>query len=307
MKEEILRRLDQIEREDDVRIVYACESGSRAWGFESTDSDWDVRFIYVHPRDWYLSIDVGEKRDVIERPINDELDISGWDLRKALKLLRKSNPPLLEWLSSPIVYKETPGTKSFPPYKLGVPPRASQSGPDVGGVAGFSSPPYEGGVDAVSADGVVLSIAQQLRNAVAEFYSPISAFHHYLHMAQGNYREFLKGDVVWIKKYFYVLRPLLAIRWIEIDPTLPVPMEFQKLVDACVDEAKVREAVEELLARKRAGQELDRQPKIAVLSDFIDTQLTRLETIDVQAREKPNFEKLNEIFRSAIYQIADSR
>jgi uncharacterized protein len=73
MKEEILIRLDRIEAEEDVRIFYACESGSRAWGFESTDSDWDVRFIYMRRRDWYLSIDVEEKRDVIERPINDEL------------------------------------------------------------------------------------------------------------------------------------------------------------------------------------------------------------------------------------------
>jgi predicted nucleotidyltransferase len=97
-------------------------------GFPSADSDYDVRFIYTHPRDWYLSIDVEEKRDVIERPINDELDISGWDLRRALKLLKKSNPPLLEWLSSPIVYKE------------------------VGDTAG------------------------KLRDAVAEFYSPISSF-----------------------------------------------------------------------------------------------------------------------------------
>jgi len=88
VKEEILKRLDQIEREENVRIFYACESGSRAWGFESTDSDWDVLFIYVHPRDWYLSIDVEDKRNVIERSINDELDISGWDLRKGLKLLR---------------------------------------------------------------------------------------------------------------------------------------------------------------------------------------------------------------------------
>jgi hypothetical protein len=106
-------------------------------GFESTDSDWDVRFIYVHPRDWYLSIDVEDKRDVIERPINDELDISGWDLRKALKLLRKSNPPLLEWLSSPIIYKET-----------------KDSPPSEGGVAGFSSPPgLRRGADASSAGG----------------------------------------------------------------------------------------------------------------------------------------------------------
>ena len=252
MKDEIVKRLDQIEREENVSIFYACESGSRAWGFESMDSDWDVRFIYVRPQDWYLTIDVEDKRDVIERPINDELDISGWDLRKALRLLRKSNPPLLEWLSSPIVYRETGET------------------------------------------------ARQLRHAVTEFYSPISAFHHYLHMAQGNYREFLKGEIVWVKKYFYVLRPLHAIRWIEIDPGRPVPMEFQKLVDVCVDDTAVRSAIDELLLRKRAGQELDRRPKIGALSDFIETQLARLEKIDVRAREKPNFEKLNEIFRSAI-------
>lgn len=252
MREEILKRLDQIEREEDVSIVYACESGSRAWGFESTDSDWDVRFIYIHRPDWYLSIDVEEKRDVIERPINDELDISGWDLRKALKLLRKSNPPLLEWLSSPIIYKEHGET------------------------------------------------AQQLRSAVEEFYSPISAFHHYLHMAQGNNREFLKGELVRVKKYFYVLRPLLAIRWIETNPTQPVPMEFQRLVDACVDSPEVRASIDDLLIRKRAGTELDREPKIEVLSDFIDTELTRLDKLNVPEREKPNFEKLNEIFRNAV-------
>lgn len=94
MREEILKRLTDIEGEEDVKIFYACESGSRAWGFPSADSDYDVRFLYRHPEEWYLSVDLEEKRDVIERPINDDLDISGWDLRKALKLLRKSNPPL---------------------------------------------------------------------------------------------------------------------------------------------------------------------------------------------------------------------
>jgi uncharacterized protein len=252
MRDEILKRLDQIEHEENVSIVYACESGSRAWGFESTDSDWDVRFIYVHQQDWYLSIDVEEKRDVIERPINDELDISGWDLRKALKLLRKSNPPLLEWLSSPIIYQETGKT------------------------------------------------ADELRRAAAEFYSPISAFHHYLHMAQGNNREFLKGELVRVKKYFYVLRPLLAIRWIENDSTQPVPMEFQKLVDSCVDSSEVRTSIDDLLTRKRAGRELDREPKINVLSDFIDAELARLEKLTVRESEKPDFEKLNEIFRDGL-------
>ena len=89
----ILERLAAIERAEAVRILYACESGSRAWGFASPDSDYDVRFIYVRPRDWYLSIDLEHRRDVIERPIEDVLDINGWDLRKALQLMRKSNPP----------------------------------------------------------------------------------------------------------------------------------------------------------------------------------------------------------------------
>ena len=103
---EIAAKLADIQVSEEVVILYACESGSRAWGFPSEDSDYDVRFIYVRPKDWYLSIDLETKRDVIERPISDELDIAGWDLRKALKLFYKSNPPLLEWLGSPIIYLE---------------------------------------------------------------------------------------------------------------------------------------------------------------------------------------------------------
>lgn len=104
MKSVILDKLQEIEREEDVRILFACESGSRAWGFESSDSDYDVRFLYVHPRDWYLQIDPG--RDVIEQPINDLLDVCGWDLKKALLLYRKSNSSIFEWLRSPIIYLE---------------------------------------------------------------------------------------------------------------------------------------------------------------------------------------------------------
>lgn len=102
MNELIKARLSQIESNCSVRILWAVESGSRSWGFESPDSDYDVRFLYVNKPDWYLSIE--DARDVIELPIDDELDISGWDLRKTLKLFRKSNPVLLEWLVSPLVY-----------------------------------------------------------------------------------------------------------------------------------------------------------------------------------------------------------
>lgn len=101
---EILKRIKAAEQEHNVKVLFAVESGSRAWGFSSPNSDFDVRFIYVHPRDWYLAINLEDKRDVIEYPIVDEIDINGWDLRKALQLLWRSNPGIVEWLQSPIVY-----------------------------------------------------------------------------------------------------------------------------------------------------------------------------------------------------------
>lgn len=104
MRARVLQELDRIERERNVTVLYACESGSRAWGFASTDSDYDVRFVYVEKPDWFMQVDA--PRDVIERPLDDELDVSGWELRKTLGLLRKSNPTLLEWLDSPLVYRQ---------------------------------------------------------------------------------------------------------------------------------------------------------------------------------------------------------
>lgn len=253
VKQEIHARLSGIETEEGVTIFYACESGSRAWGFPSEDSDYDVRFLYLRPSDWYLSIDLEAKRDVIERPINDMLDISGWDLRKALQLFRKSNPPLLEWLNSPIVYQEK------------------------------------------------LSVSQQLRDLIPEYYSRVKCMHHYLHMAQGNFREYLRGDIVWIKKYFYVLRPILAIKWIETQ-TEVVPMEFGKLVERCVISNELRNSINTLLARKMAGQELDRQPRIGIISEFVESELQRLESLIVEDKGRPDSKKLNQLFRSSLGQ-----
>lgn len=218
--------LRQIEAEEAVRILYACESGSRAWGFPSQDSDYDVRFIYRHELEWYLSVDVETKRDVIECPVTGHIDISGWDLRKALKLMAKSNPPLLEWIRSPIVYLDP---------------------------VGFGS---------------------RLRAISDRYYSPRACAFHYLHMARGNVREYLRGDTVWLKKYFYVLRPLLAIRWIE-SGCGQVPMEFDVLVEVGVKDKPLKSAIGRLLQRKIAGEELDRGPRIAEISDFIDQEMSR--------------------------------
>ncbi len=104
MKERIVRFLRELEVKYSVRVLFAAESGSHAWGFSSPDSDWDVRFVYVHPLRWYLTVETG--RDVIEELTEDGFDVAGWDIRKALQLYRKTNPSMLEWFGSPIVYMD---------------------------------------------------------------------------------------------------------------------------------------------------------------------------------------------------------
>jgi len=101
---EIRENLDAIEKKYDVKILLAVESGSRAWGFASPDSDYDVRFIYVHRPEEYLRIDT--MKDVIEWQLDEVLDINGWDLRKALLAFGKGNPNVMEWANSPIIYRK---------------------------------------------------------------------------------------------------------------------------------------------------------------------------------------------------------
>lgn len=251
--------LARMEEEENVRILYACESGSRAWGFPSKDSDYDVRFLYVRPVEWYLSI--RERRDVIERPISDRLDMNGWDLRKALALFNKSNPPLLEWLQSPIKYRE----------------------------------PF--------------SAAERIRAFSAATFSPKSCMFHYLHMAKGNYREYLQGDSVRVKKYFYVLRPLLACGWIEKYNAMP-PTLFEELVENLIPaDSELYAIISRLVVRKRAGDELRTEPRIGRLNDYLERQIAYfgqaangLETAKGLADEQ-----LDELFRDALLEAWGKR
>lgn len=224
-RSDIEDRVAAIEAGHVVRILYACESGSRAWGFASRDSDWDVRFLYVHPPEWYLS--VAERRDVIELPIEDDLDVSGWELRKALRLLRKGNPGLREWLYSPIVYRAAPG------------------------------------------------FLARMRTLCEEAFTPRAAVYHYLHMAEANYRGYLLGPQVRLKKYLYVLRPVLACLWIERELGQP-PVEFMRLVNTLIPKGPVRTATLELLRRKTEGEELDSGPAIPELDEFLAAELARI-------------------------------
>ncbi|MBE7681186.1 nucleotidyltransferase domain-containing protein [Paenibacillus sp. P13VS] len=252
MRETIRQQLAQIEQEEQIRIIYACESGSRAWGFPSQDSDYDVRFLYVRPLDWYLSIE--DKRDVIERPISDQLDINGWDLQKALKLFRKSNPPLLEWLQSPIRYKER------------------------------------------------YSVAEHIRAWSPLTFSPKSCMYHYLNMAKGNFRDYLQGEQVKIKKYFYVLRPLLACGWIERYDAMP-PLDFDELVKDIIPAGpQLYVEIQDLLSRKRAGEELELEPKLPAIHSYLAENIEHFGHVaaDMRNDQVVGYEELNRIFRSAL-------
>ncbi|MGL4768327.1 MAG: nucleotidyltransferase domain-containing protein [Formosimonas sp.] len=250
---EILRRLAAAEREHNVKILYAIESGSRAWGFASPNSDFDARFIYVHRPEWYLSIGLEEQRDVIEYPIVDEMDINGWDVRKALRLLWKSNPSIVEWLHSPIVY---------------------QSHTDF---------------------------AETLRALLPNIYATHSGIYHYKSTAKTTFKDHLQADNVRLKKYFYALRPLLAVRWLERFGT-PAPIEFDKLLDM-LDEPPLRALIDNLVALKKQTPELGLSPKIPKLNAFIETELQRLNALQPQVvRHEAVLERLDPVFRSVLTQ-----
>lgn len=102
MKTRILEKLKQVEKDKNIEILFAVESGSRAWGFASPDSDYDIRFVYKKSKEEYLGL--WDSKDTIQFMTEDELDGSGWDLKKATLLLAKSNASFLGWLFSPIVY-----------------------------------------------------------------------------------------------------------------------------------------------------------------------------------------------------------
>ena len=99
--------LDDVVARHRVAIPLAIESGSRAWGFPSPDSDYDCRFVYVRAQDDYLS--PWDARDVLEQAPDGVLDVNGWDVRKAVQLLVRGNATVPEWAGSPLVYRGDAG------------------------------------------------------------------------------------------------------------------------------------------------------------------------------------------------------
>ncbi|MEM9668663.1 MAG: nucleotidyltransferase domain-containing protein [Pseudomonadota bacterium] len=242
MRETILVKLQAMEAEHDVKVIFAIESGSRAWGFPSPDSDYDARFVYARPVDWYLSVSPG--RDVIELPIEGDLDINGWDIKKALGLLLKPNPVLLEWLSSPIQYIW---------------------------------------------NGEVCSKLKALGERVG--HGP-SCLHHYLNLGESLWKRHLKDEEeVKIKRYFYVLRPAMALRWLRMHSDKVPPMNFQDLMAGVDLDADLTEELRRLLLAKSQTNELGFAPRIPILDAFV------LDEYEKAKQAAPEFRKSREDLR----------
>lgn len=249
MESFIKEQLKEIERRENCRVLLAVESGSRAWGFASPDSDYDVRFIYVRHRESYLKLE--QVRDVIEIPINDVLDINGWDVNKTLRLLHRSNPTVFEWFSSPIVYQDSPFAAAF-------------------------------------------------KRVMTRYFSSKSGLWHYLHMAEGNYRDYLRGDMIKAKKYFYVLRPILACRWI-LERGTPPPMLFSELMKSQLEDG-LKGTVKQLLDMKMNVPEVTLIPRVDMLNAYLSRSILEVrERIALLPKEEPrNWEELDALFLSAL-------
>lgn len=253
MTNQISLALAQLEKSEHMETLFAVESGSRAWGFASADSDYDVRFVYRMPKDQYLA--VTPLRDVIERP-GDPMDLSGWDIKKFLFLLGNSNPSCFEWTRSPTLY--------YYDHRWA-----------------------------------------EVEDVLLKFFSPRKVLPHYISMAKHNYREHMRGgqsDRVRLKKYLYIMRPLLCARWIEQHPGEgPPPMPLYDVMLGTEFPCEVWAILHQLVIRKQAGDELSEGPVSPILNGFIDREIVRLTAFaDTVPHITPPLGELDEVFRRTI-------
>ena len=250
VEELILLKIREIEEKEHVRVLHVIESGSRAWGFASADSDYDVRFIYVRDKDFYLSL--RNTKDYIDWELNEVLDINGWDLKKALQHFHKSNAALFEWSNSPVVYKTT---KEW----------------------------------------------QSLYNQTAgRYFACKPALYHYYGTANKNYHAYLLDDMVKYKKYFYVLRPILACKWIE-EKKCPPPVLFDELCRTMLED-DMKAAVTDLVAKKIKMSESDKGPKLEKINQYIEKKLEYYQRFVqfMQDDRNPDWEPLERAFREIV-------
>lgn len=248
MQSKILEILAEIESKKNIKILYAAESGSRAWGFPSPDSDFDTRFIYVKPLDAYLSI--VESDGQLSYPLDEVFDINGWDLQKTLRLVRKCNATPFEWLQSPIVYREEAGFK------------------------------------------------EQLWTLCLEFFNPKALIFHYLGIAKGALSKTNEEGNLSVKKFFYVIRPVLAALWTQKYQTIP-PMNIEPLSELLpLDLDKL---MKELIIMKSSANEGLEFKTPEVFMTFIQESMLFLE-LEARNMDDRNFghQTLDQFLRNTI-------
>lgn len=243
--ENISEKLVTTEKTENIRILHAVESGSRAWGFASPDSDYDVRFIYVRPENYYLRLD--KTRDVIECELNDVYDINGWDISKTLRLLHNSNPTVFEWLHSPIVYSTH-------------------------------------------------DIIKQLTPEFDSFFSCKSGIYHYISTAISTSSKHLNQENIKYKKYFYVIRPVMACLWI-LENKTPPPVLFSELVSAVADNS-IKPVISELIRIKTEIPETTTGKHIPALDRYIEKNIIDIKKYagTISDDRKNNWSEINEMF-----------
>jgi predicted nucleotidyltransferase len=247
IRQDIENRLSAIEAEDGVRLLLAIESGSRAWGFPSPDSDYDVRFLYVRPRRDYLAL--SPVRDVIERPIVDEIDLNGWDIRKALGLMLRNNSVLSEWIGSPIAYRD--------------------------------------------AHPVVMRMAE-LKD---RHFDPNGFALHYAKLGRTAIARWLQDESeVAVKRYFYALRPALAIRVLRRDPSRRPPMQLQQLMTEADLSSSVAEEIERLVAMKADTREAGPIARVSEIDALIADELARAGEVPARPPSEAFAAQANDLF-----------
>jgi len=247
MLQEIKNHLSELEKRENIKILVSIESGSRAWGFPSPDSDYDIRVIYIKNPEWYLSID--NKNDNIDYFHGKLLDINGWDIRKTLRLLRKSNATPFEWNQSPIVYRENP------------------------------------------------EFQKRLQELAELFFQPRHSFNHYMGIARNSFKS-LEGETIKLKKLFYVIRPLLAAKWIMKNKSIP-PMDIDNLFPVMENEF-IKSKIKDLIKMKATANEDFIYNIDSNIKEYIVDQFELLEENTLEEVEKVDTKILDEFYRELL-------
>jgi len=249
LKEEILEHINQLEKDQSIKILLAVESGSRAWGCPSPDSDYDIRIIFKRSESEYLEID--DKPDTIDYFHGELLDINGWDIKKTLKLIRKSNATPFEWSQSPIIYKE---------------------------VDNFSK--------------ILLGICKS-------YFQGYHSVNHYKGIAKNSYSRDKNNSSLKLKKLFYVLRPIMAAKWILEKNEIP-PMDIPNLIQIIKDKSIVDHIKMLLEIKSKVNEDYVYKPD-PIITNYIDSQFEHLSTVKIENNPlETNSDLLNKTFKNII-------